>query len=156
MKPILFDMDTETPLFYNVHTHKIYFCSPLHLFFVKNSALKLVSYIKHICVGPVTQSRLTLCNPMNFLAHQALLSMNFSDKNPGAGCHFLFQLIFTTQGSKPHLLHCLHWRVDSLPPHHLRSPSIQMGFVFLSSQPPYVSLLNHLLHWQLKKLLIYM
>ena len=30
-------------------------------------------------------------------------------------CHFLHQGIFSTQGSNPHLLCLLHWRVDSLP-----------------------------------------
>ena len=33
-------------------------------------------------------------------------SMGFSSKNTGVGCHFLFQGIFPTQGSKPGLLHC--------------------------------------------------
>ena len=31
-------------------------------------------------------------------------------KNAGAGCHFLLQRIFPTQGSNPYLLHLLHWR----------------------------------------------
>ena len=40
-------------------------------------------------------------------------------KNTGVGCHFLFQGIFPTQGSNPHLL---HWQVDSLPLSQLGSP----------------------------------
>ena len=44
---------------------------------------------------------------------------NFPGKNTGVGCHFLLQKIFPTQGSKLHLLHLLHWQVDSLPPYHL-------------------------------------
>ena len=40
----------------------------------------------------------------------------FSDKNTGAGCHFLLQGIFLTQGSNPHLL---HWQAVSLPLSHL-------------------------------------
>ena len=47
------------------------------------------------------------------VAHQAPLSMEFSSKNTGMSCHFLFQEIFPTQGSNPHLLHCrqilYHW-----------------------------------------------
>ena len=31
------------------------------------------------------------------------------------GCHFLFQGIFSTQGSNLHLLCLLHWQVESLP-----------------------------------------
>ena len=41
---------------------------------------------------------------------QALCPWNFLGKTTGAGCHFHFQGIFPTQGSKPHLL---HWQVDS-------------------------------------------
>ena len=40
------------------------------------------------------------------VAHQAPLSMNFPGKNTGAGCHFLLQGIFLTQGMNPGLLHC--------------------------------------------------
>ena len=36
-------------------------------------------------------------------------------KNTGAGCCFLLQGIFPTQGSNLYLLHLLHWQVDSLP-----------------------------------------
>ena len=36
-------------------------------------------------------------------------------KNTGVGCHFLFQGIFLTQGSKLCLLCLLHWQGDSLP-----------------------------------------
>ena len=34
------------------------------------------------------------------------LSMGFSSKSTGVGCHFLLQGIFLTQGSNPGLLHC--------------------------------------------------
>ena len=37
------------------------------------------------------------------------------------GCHFFLQGIFLTQGLNPHLLHLLHWQVDSLPLCHLGS-----------------------------------
>ena len=40
-------------------------------------------------------------------------------KNTGAGCHFLFQGIFPTQGSNLCLLCLLHWQENSLPLHHL-------------------------------------
>ena len=45
----------------------------------------------------------------------ASLSMAFSRKNTGVGCHALLQSIFLTQGSNPCLLYTLHWRVGSLP-----------------------------------------
>ena len=37
---------------------------------------------------------------------------DFSGKNTGAGCHFLLQGIFPTQGLNPYLL---NWQADSLP-----------------------------------------
>ena len=40
------------------------------------------------------------------------LSMGFSRQEYWSGCQFLLQGIFSTQGSKAHLL---HWQVDSLP-----------------------------------------
>ena len=42
------------------------------------------------------------------IAHQAPQSKGFPGKNIGVGCHFLFQGIFPTHGSNPHLLHCRH------------------------------------------------
>ena len=49
------------------------------------------------------------------VAHQVPLPWNFPGKNTGVDCHFLLQGIFPTQGSKPHLLHPLHWQAGSLP-----------------------------------------
>ena len=37
-------------------------------------------------------------------------------RNTGAGCHFLLQGVFLTQGLNQHLLHLLHWQAGSLPP----------------------------------------
>ena len=41
----------------------------------------------------LSQSCLTLCEPMDY-SHQATLSMGFSLKNTGVGCHALLQGIF--------------------------------------------------------------
>ena len=48
-----------------------------------------------------------------------LCPWNSPGKNTGVGYHFLFQGIFPTQESDPHLL---HWQVDSLLLSHLGSP----------------------------------
>ena len=40
------------------------------------------------------------------VARQVALSMGFSSKNTGVGCHSLYQGIFPTQGLNPGLLHC--------------------------------------------------
>ena len=49
--------------------------------------------------------------------------MEFSSKNTGAGCHFLLQGIFSTQGLKLRLLHPLHWQAGSLPLSQLGNPA---------------------------------
>ena len=49
------------------------------------------------------------------VACQAPLPTDFPGKNTGVSCHFLLQVIFSTQGSNPCLL---HRRADSLPLSH--------------------------------------
>ena len=57
-----------------------------------------IRYHLYICVL-VTQSCLTLCNPMECSPRVRLLCpWNFPGKNIGAGCRFLLQGIFPTQG----------------------------------------------------------
>ena len=46
-------------------------------------------------------SRDKLTVTMWTVTHQALLTMEFSSKNIGVGCHFLLQRIFLAQGSSP-------------------------------------------------------
>ena len=50
-----------------------------------------------VCVL-VVQSCLTLCDPMDYTAHQTPLSRNSQGKNTGVGSHSLFQGIFSTPG----------------------------------------------------------
>ena len=57
----------------------------------------------------VAQSCPTL-QPHGLQAAKILFPWDFSGKNTGAGCHFLLQGIFPTQGSNPHLLCLLHYR----------------------------------------------
>ena len=77
-----------------------------------------------LCTGSVVQSYPTLCACGLYPPCSTMLphAWNFPGKNTGAGCHFLLQGIFLTQGSNPHLLHTLYWQVDSLPLSHLGSP----------------------------------
>ena len=58
-------------------------------------------------------------------ASRLLCPWNFPGKNMGAGCHFLLQGIFPTQGLNLRLFHLLRWQVDSLPLSHLGSPIIR-------------------------------
>ena len=67
------------------------------------------------------------------VACQAPCQWNFPGKNSGAGCHFLLQGIFPTQGLDPHPLHC-RWspasQSDSLLLSHQRSPCKCLVVIF--------------------------
>ena len=59
------------------------------------------------------------CSPPGSFVHGI-----FAGKNTGAGCHFLLQGIFQTQGSNPLLQ---HWQTDSLPLCQLGNPKSLFG-----------------------------
>ena len=69
-------------------------------------------FLDSVCVCSITQFFPTLRSyglwPARFLC-----PWNFPGKNTGMGCQFLYQGIFSTQGSKMCLLHLWHWQVDS-------------------------------------------
>ena len=66
------------------------------------------------CYGCLfTQLPSTLCNPTRLLS-----PWDFPGKNTGAGCHFLLQGIFPTQGMNSCLLRLLPLQEDSLPLSH--------------------------------------
>ena len=67
-----------------------------------------------MCV-PSRFSRVQLFVTLWAVAHEAPLFWDSAGKNIEVGCHALLQEIFLTQGLNPHLLHLLHWQVDSLP-----------------------------------------
>ena len=54
----------------------------------------------------VTQSGLTLCDPMDCSPPGSSVYGDSPGKNTGVGCHFLLQGIVPTQESNPGLLHC--------------------------------------------------
>ena len=62
--------------------------------------------------------------PRGLKPTRCLCPWDFPGKNTGVGCHFILQGIFPTQGTKPHLLHLLHWQVDSLPLYHQGNPRL--------------------------------
>ena len=65
-----------------------------------------------VCVCPCTcaQSCSTLCNPLDGSLPGSTVHGGFPGKNTGAGCHFLLQGIFLTQGLNLGLLCLLHCR----------------------------------------------
>ena len=56
-------------------------------------------------VGSVTQSCLTLCDPMNCSPPGSSVHGDSPGKNTRVGCHFFLQGIFPTQGWNPGLPH---------------------------------------------------
>ena len=59
-----------------------------------------------VCVCLVTQSCLTLCDPMDCRLPGSSVLGDSSGKITGVGCHALLHGTFPTQGLNPSLLHC--------------------------------------------------
>ena len=77
--------------------------------------------IFHTCVCAQSLSHIRLFATPWTVTCQAPLTVEFSRQEYWSGLHFLLQGIFPTQGSNLHPLCFLHWQVDSLPLHCLRS-----------------------------------
>ena len=77
---------------------------------------------KRTCL--VTQTCLTLCDPMDCSLPGSSLHGIFPGKAIGVGCHFLLQGIFLTWGWSPHVLHCrricYHWATREGPEMNLK------------------------------------
>ena len=78
--------------------------------------MHIYTHLFNVTDDAQSQSGPTLCDPMDYIACKATLSMEFPGKNTGVGCHVLIQGIFPTQGSNPCLLCLLHWQMGFLPP----------------------------------------
>ena len=78
--------------------------TPIRYNFIKNSKFSFIC-LTYVCVG--SHSVMSSCLHL----FGRVLSLGDSPgKTTGVGCHFLFQGIFPTQGSNPHLLCLLHCR----------------------------------------------
>ena len=117
-------------IYLNITRNSYYFKDLCHfneiiLMRVKWRNLKCYVYLKKhalllwdcVCI----LSCLTLCSPIDCSLPRLLCPWSFPGKNTGAGRHFLLQGVFLTQRSNLCLPILLHWRVDSLPLHHLGS-----------------------------------
>ena len=78
---------------------------PLALFILDLDLVKLCVCVC-VCVHLVTQSQLTLCDPMDYSPTGSSVYEDPLDKNIGVGCHALLQGKFLTQRSNPDLPHC--------------------------------------------------
>ena len=73
-------------------------CSVVHHLLSLCMHACIMCVLSHVWLGP------------HGLQPSRLLQWTFPGKNTGAGCHFLLQGIFLTQGSNPHHLCLLHWQ----------------------------------------------
>ena len=88
------------------------------------------------CMRTCMLSRVWLCYPM--VCSLAASFVHGILQNSGVGCHFLLVGIFSTQESNLHLLHLLHWQMDSSPLHQTeagKSQCLLISFVQLGSGP---------------------
>ena len=77
--------------------------------------LKTGHFRKHVYLCSVAQSCLTLCNPMDYVARQASLSMGISRQEYWSGFPFPTSGDLPDPGIEPMSLNLLHLKVDSLP-----------------------------------------
>ena len=77
-----------------------------------------------VCVCSVASNSLW---PHGLQLARLLCPWSFPHRNIRAGCLYLLQAIFPTQGSNLSLLCLLHWQADSLPLHHPERPE-NMGW----------------------------
>ena len=75
-------------------------------------------------------------------AHHASQSIEFSRQDCWSE---LLQGIFLTQGMNTHLLHLLHWQVNSLLPHHLGSISCIRDIIYILHTNIYTTALDAML-----------
>ena len=92
---------------------------------------------------------LTLWDPLWTIDCKVLLSMGFSRKNTGVGCHVLFQEIIPTQGLNLCLLCLLHWQVGSLPLASPEKPRIVLYNIYVEIFPSVPTLLSFCQKWML-------
>ena len=78
-----------------------------------------------VCVCVCTQLHPTLCYPMD--SSQPVFSVHeiFQERILEWVAMSSSRISSKIQGSHPCLLHLLHWQVDSLPVHHLVSPTVR-------------------------------
>ena len=109
LKPYLWSAYTQQFSIYVL----IYLGKVVLFFFYIIKKLVLLFHLEHMCV--CVFSRIWLFPTPWTVVCQVPLSVGFSSKNTGVGCHSLLQRTFKTQGSNLHLLCLLPWQEDSSP-----------------------------------------
>ena len=105
----------------------------------------------HLVLCACVLSHVQLFVTLWTIAHQVPLSMGFSGKNTGVGCHFLIQGIFLTQRLNSGLLHYRktlyhlshqgsHWFIHGLLFPQISIRPVPSHFLFFSQSSPFPSL----------------
>ena len=94
-------------------------CKLLYIEWINN---KVGLTVQHCAACLVTQSCLTLCDPMAYSPPGSSVHGDSPGRNTGVGSHSFLQGILPTQGSNPGLLHCrwilYHLSHQGNPPQH--------------------------------------
>ena len=94
-------------MYYFASTNPTLPLHPVPLPTLANTSLFSVSVTLFLCrVCFITQSRPTLCNPVDCTLPGSSVHGDSAGKNTGVACHAFVQGIFPSQGSNPGLLHC--------------------------------------------------
>ena len=147
--PFLFSAFCVTSFSYMVSYNQ-----PVHIFVVKFTVqLENVQKQQNLihsylleCKRKVLIAQSTLCDAMDYTAHQAPLSMELSEQEYVVSCHSLLQGIFLTQGLNPDLLHC------RLTLYSLSHQGLTMMSTMLTSTPALLCFLRFLV-WAVFKVL---
>ena len=95
--------------------------SEVHSSFCAPTSSHLRQGVPFLHARSVTQWCLTLLQSHGLWSSRLPYLWEFPRQEYWNGFHFLLKGIFLTQESNPHLLHLLHWQMDSLPLSHLGS-----------------------------------
>ena len=120
-------MPLSLPLYAYTHIHTHMTCDICFIIYLHESE------------SEVTQSCLTLCNPMDCSLSGSSVHGIFPGKSAGVDCHCLLQGIFPTQGSNPGLPHC---RQTLYPLSHQGSPRANIAEETISKSVSHITLKN--------------
>ena len=110
-------------LFTVAQTWKQLKCSVTEEWIKKKYIYTIFSLYSILCILWVCPVMSDSLQPRGLQSARLLCPWHFPDKNTRMGYYFLPLVIFLIQGSIPHLLRLLNQQVDSLPLHHMVSPS---------------------------------
>ena len=114
-------MSESDTYFSPCRAYSLFCLLPIRTSFLHWALVSDTVLVSYAVLCPVTQSYLTLYNPMNCSSPGSSVHGDSSGKNTRVGCHVLLPGIFPTQGLNPGIPHC-RWILYHLS--HQGSPRI--------------------------------